>query len=218
MADVARLGGGFAQSPSRPQATAEALLQAARPGSREARLTVVGGPPGVGKSAVVERLVQLVPQSFWIDKDLTAGDFILQAAHREGVAVEGAYGTDQYWEALRPCEYAGPMALACANLQGRRQVFIAGGWGPELGLSALWVELRARIAPAALQVYHLDPPPLEVWRARMAKRGSRSDAPWFDQMAAALGTLPVWKGAQRIATDRPLAEVVQDLLGRLQAT
>ncbi|NKB67018.1 MAG: hypothetical protein GKR89_08155 [Candidatus Latescibacteria bacterium] len=215
VADVARLGGGFAQSASRPQATAEAVLRVARPGAKDARLIVVGGPPGVGKSAVVARLVQHLPQAMWIDKDLTASDFILQAAHCQGVGPEGAYGTDQYWQTLRPCEYAGPVALACANLLGRRQVFVVGGWGPELGLADLWENLAARIAPAALHVFHLDPPPPPVWRARLAQRGSRSDMPWFEQMAAALGGLPVWSGAARIETDRPLARVVQDLLERL---
>ena len=216
MTDVAQLGGGYAESRPDPHPTVAAVLAAARPGAPEAHLIILGGPPGVGKSAVAARLVELVPHSFWIDKDAIAAGFILQAARDRQQPLSAAYGTDHYWSTLRPLEYAGPMALASANLIGTRQVFLVGGWGPELSIRHLWTGLRDRIAPARLSVIHLDPPPLEVWRARMASRGSRSDSPWFEQFAAALTRLPVWEEAARISTHPPLDQVLQAVLRILE--
>ena len=79
----------------------------------------------------------------------------------------------------------------------------------------LWKSLAANIAPAALRVLHLDPPPLDIWRARMASRGSRADASYFANLARDLGSLPVWTGAVRIPTDGPLHTVVQRALNAL---
>jgi hypothetical protein len=212
---AARLGGGYAESRPEPGPTAEALLRAARPGEAGSCLALIAGPPGVGKSALAARLVELVPNSFWIDKDTAAAGFVLQAARDAGHPEDRAYGTPQYWQVLRPLEYAGPLALACANLVGRRLVLLSGGWGPELILPSLWENLEALLAPARLRVLHLDAPPLETWRARMAGRGSRSDSPWFENFAAALTRLPVWEGALRLATDRPVHDLVQDALRAL---
>jgi len=188
------------------------VLQAARPGSPDAHLIVIAGPPGVGKSAATARLVALLPNSFWLDKDTTASEFILQAARDRGLPESAAYGQEHYHRHLRPCEYAGPTAQACANLVGNRRVLLIGGWGPELAVDRLWTGLRERIAPSHLTVVHLDAPPLEAWRSRMAARGSRSDSPWFEEFAHKVTSQPVWQGAARIPTDRPLFRVVQAIL------
>ncbi len=214
MTDVAQLGGGYADSRPDPHPTVQAVLEAARSGSAHAHLAVLCGPPGVGKSAAAAQLVGHIPHSLWIDKDVTAAGFVLQAARDQGQPTSAAYGTDHYWAALRPLEYAGPTALACANLIGTRLVFLVGGWGPELSVAHLWTGLRARIAPARLSVIHLDAPPLEIWRGRMAARGSRGDSPYFENLAAAT-KLPVWEGAMRISTNQPLNAVTQAVLQAL---
>ncbi|MCC7262870.1 MAG: hypothetical protein IT369_10145 [Candidatus Latescibacteria bacterium] len=210
MTEVSRLGGGYAESRPDPGPTVEALLRVVRPGAAGACLGIIAGPPGVGKSALAARLLTLAPRSFWIDKDFTAAGFVLAAARQAGQPETSAYGTPAYWENLRPLEYAGPLSLACANLVGDRLVLLSGGWGPELAVPALWEGLREGLAPARLRVLHLDAPPLEVWRARMAGRGSRSDSPWFEHFAATLTRLPVWQGAMRLGTDRPIDAVAAE--------
>ena len=67
MTDVSDLGGGYADSLPDPAPTIEAVHRAARPGTPDAHLAIVAGPPGVGKSAVAARLVELVPNAFWLD-------------------------------------------------------------------------------------------------------------------------------------------------------
>ena len=116
---------------------------------------------------------------------------------------------------MRPIEYAGPLSTACSNLVGTRQILLVGGFGPELGKNTLWEQLIEKIAPAALRVVHLDPPPIETWRARMVQRGSRADSPYFEHLAESLGALPVWSGATRIDTDAPLHCVVKRTLDAL---
>ena len=69
MTDVAHLGGGYAESAPDPGPTIAALLQAARPGSPSSRLVILGGPPGVGKTAVAQTLLALCPNTFLLDKD-----------------------------------------------------------------------------------------------------------------------------------------------------
>jgi hypothetical protein len=44
----------------------------------------------------------------------------------------------------------------------------------------------------------------------MASRGSRSDSPWFEHFAATLTRLPVWQGATRLGTDRPIDAVAAE--------
>ena len=209
------LGGGYAESTPDPGPTVQALLKAARSGAPSARLIILAGPPGVGKTAVAQTLLPLRPNTFLIDKDQTAAGFIFAAAAQRGDEPSAAYGTPHYWQTLRPLEYAGPLATACTNLVGTRQILLVGGFGPELGVDALWTDLHAKIAPAALQVLHLDPPPLATWRARMAQRGSRTDDPYFANLTQVLGKLPVWSGATRIDTDAPLHGVVQRTLDTL---
>jgi len=213
--DVSHLGGGYGESTPDPGPTVQALLQAARPGAPSARLIILAGPPGVGKTAVAQALLPLLPNTFLIDKDQTAAGFVLAAAAQQGDQPSTAYGTPHYWQKLRPLEYAGPLATACANLVGTRQILLVGGFGPELGVDTLWTDLRTKIAPTTLQILHLDPPPLATWRARIAQRGSRTDAPYFANLAQALGQLPVWSGATRIDTDAPLHMVVQRTLDAL---
>lgn len=215
MSDAAQLGGGYAESQPRPKATAVAVLQAAQPGANTARLVLISGPPGVGKSTVAARLLKLMPHAIWLDKDDTAAGFILAAAHQNGIAPQAAYGTDHYWDHLRPLEYAGPFTVACANLVGHRTVLLSGGWGPELAHADLWPQLSTAIAPTPLVVIHLDAPPLSTWRQRLAARGSRTDSPWFEQFAQTLTQLPVWTGANRINTDQPIHQVTQDILNIL---
>lgn len=217
MTDSAHLGGGYATAQTDPHPTAKAVLEAARTGSPHARLIVVAGPPGVGKSTVAAQLSRLLPETVCIDKDLTAGGFILEAATLRGDGADNAYAAPHYWQKLRPLEYAGPTTSACGNLVGRRQVLLVGGWGPELSLDTLWDGLRQRIAPAQLCVLHLDAPAREIWRARLAERGSRCDLPYFEQLATHTGALPVWSGAVRIATDVPLHAVVQRALNALKS-
>ena len=148
-APVSRLGGGYAES--RPDAgpTVRAVLEAAAPGAPGSRLVVVAGPPGVGKTALVARLLPVVPGSVCVDKDAAAGPFVLEAARQDGVPGAGAYGTDRYWQRLRPLEYSGAVATACANLVGRRVVFLAGGWGPELACPSLWPAWPRRGSPSS---------------------------------------------------------------------
>ena len=222
MAEISELGGGYAQSQADPAPTVAALLAAVRPGSPGAQLVVVAGPPGVGKSSVCERLLELVPNSFLVDKDCTAGGFILEASRAAGEPADSAYGTERYWHSLRPLEYAGALSVAGANLVGRRIVFLGGGWGPELSVPALWVGLREGLAPSRLTVIHLDAPPVAEWHRRMACRGTRSDrarlddSDSFDDFAAAVTRFEVWEGATRLSTDLPLHEVVQSALATLE--
>ena len=176
---------------------------------------VLAGPPGVGKSAVGARLLELVPNSLCIDKDWTAAGFILAAAREAGLSERDAYGTEHYWKELRPLEYAGAVSTACANLVGTRTVIVVGGWGPELGVDRLWTGLRQRLSPAGLVLVHLDAPSPEAWRHRLSARGSRSDSPWFERFSRAVTAGPVWEQALRIATDGPLHEVVDAVLAAL---
>ena len=215
MTDIAKLGGGYADSTPDAKPTAEALRAAARPGASSARLVIIGGPPGVGKTAVASALLPLLPNTFLIDKDQTAGGFILTAAAQRGDPPAAAYGTLHYRQQLRPLEYAGPLTTACSNLVGTRQILLVGGFGPELGENDLWPSLGKKIAPATLRVLHLDPPPLETWRARMTGRGSPCDSPYFENLVQALSALPVWSGATCIHTDAPLYSVVQRTLDTL---
>lgn len=216
--DSSRLGGGYAESRHHPGPTVEAVLAAATAGEACSRLVVLAGPPGVGKTAVGARLLELLPNSFCVDKDWTASGFILAAAQTAGQTEAEAYGTDRYWRELRPLEYAGALGTACANLVGTRTVFTIGGWGPELGVDRLWTGLRERLFPAGLTVVHLEAPGLDTWRRRLAARGSRVDSPWFETFAEVVTSVPVWDGAIRVPTDRPLHEVVASVLASLPET
>ncbi|MFC1527003.1 hypothetical protein ACFL6X_09375 [Candidatus Latescibacterota bacterium] len=215
MTDVSRLGGGYAESAPDAEPTARAVLAAATPGSSDARLVVVAGPPGVGKSAVASAIAGLLPNCCVVDKDWAAAGFILEAARSQGGEESSAYGTPYYWQRLRPHEYGGATATACANLVGTRTVFLVGGWGPELSRSWLWEELRERLDPSQLIVLHLDAPPGELWRQRLAARGSRADQPWFDAFARAVTAHSVWPGALRLVTESPLHIVVQAAMAAL---
>ena len=147
MTDASSLGGGYAESRPRPLPTVEAVLRAATPGSAAARLAVIAGAPGSGKSRLAEALQRVLPGSFVVDKDWCSGPFILEIARQTATPPEEAYGTDLYWERLRPLEYGTAVASACANLVGARTVFLVGGWGPELGVEHLWTSLRGHNRP-----------------------------------------------------------------------
>ncbi len=215
MTDSARLGGGYATAKLNPRPTADALRAAALPGSPHARLIVLAGPPGVGKSCLAQALIELIPESLLIDKDHTAGGFVLEAAVLRGDDADRAYAAEHYWEKLRPIEYAGPLRQACINLVGRRSVILVGGWGPELGVAALWTDLQERLSPSRLCVLHLDPPPLDTWCARLSARDSRCDRPYVEQLARHIGQLPVWHQAKRIAAEGSIETVVQRALNAL---
>ncbi len=215
MTDSADLGGGYAESDPDPQPTVAAVLAAASSGSATAHLVIVAGPPGVGKSTAANAILRHLPNSFVVEKDLTASGFVLQAARDRDEPTSGAYGTEHYWQNLRPLEYAGATALACANLAGTRTVLLVGGWGPELGVCHLWSDLETAVAPARLSVVHLNAPPLETWRQRMASRGSRADSPWFETFCAAVAELPVWPRAHRISTDQSPAAITGQILAAL---
>ena len=212
MLDSSLLGGGYAESEPDPGPTVEAVLAAAQSGSSSSQLVVLCGPPGVGKSAAASRILQYLPHCFLVEKDITASGFILLAAEDRKESSSNAYGTAHYWAELRPREYAGATALACANLIGNRSVLLVGGWGPELSVPRLWTELQTSLAPSRLTVLHMDPPPLDVWRTRLSERGSRSDPASFDAFAAAVTAHTVWEGAVRISTDQPLNRVVEDIM------
>ena len=64
MTTSAQLGGGYSQSQPAPQPTIEAVLEAATPGSFAARLIIIGGPPGVGKTTLMAGLKKLLPEAF----------------------------------------------------------------------------------------------------------------------------------------------------------
>ena len=209
MNDSAHLGGGYASASPDPQPTAQALLAAARSGDAAARLIVLAGPPGVGKSSVAKVLVNLMPETLLLDKDYTASGFILEAADLRGDSPKRPYGSTYYWQKMRPLEYSGPLRLACENLVGRRQILLVGGWGPELGMDDLWNEIQQRISPSELIVLHLNAPERKIWRARLAGRGSRYESPYFEQLAAHTGNLPVWSGATCLSTSGSLADVAQ---------
>jgi hypothetical protein len=214
---TAHLGGGYADRLPDPRPTAAAVLAAAQPGDPGAHLVVLCGPPGVGKSTVAAQLLRSIGTAVLVDKDLTAAGFILQAAAGRGLDSQAAYGSDEYHTVLRPLEYSGAMAQACANLVGDRLVLLCGGWGPELALEYLWTNLAAKVHPARFSVVHLEAPPLEQWRQRLGGRGSRSDSPWFEAFAAAVTALPVWSGAIRIASAPPAhrtAAAIAQALGR----
>lgn len=212
MTDVASLGGGYMAGASDPAPTVSAVLDAAAPGADGARLVVIAGPPGVGKTTLARGLCEYVPQSLMIDKDWAAGGFILQAARQAGDDLNKAYGRDEYWQHLRPLEYAGAMTTAAANLLGRRTVLLTGGWGPELGVARLWTGLMERLAPSRMLVLHLDAPPRDLWRHRMAARGSRSDEPWFSQFTRAVTAGAVWSGAHHLSSSGPASNVLQEAL------
>ena len=214
--DVSRLGGGYAAAAADPAPTVAALRQAARPGSAAARLVILGGPPGVGKSTLGARLLELVPGSLHLDKDWTAAGFVLNAARQSGLDETRAYGTPLYWSTLRPEEYAGALRAACANLVGRRVVLLIGGFGPELAVPALWPDLTERVAPSRLTVLHLDPPPPEVWRARLEQRGTRFDGPGeFARFAGAVCRFDVWEGAVRLDSTLSAPGLAQEALSHL---
>ena len=212
---TSQLGGGYTESNPDPGPTVEAVLAAATAGAPSSHLVILAGPPGVGKSTVSSGLLELLPGTFCVDKDVTASGFILEAAASAGLPSSEAYGTKRYWRELRPREYAGAVGLACANLVGTRIVLAVGGWGPELGVERLWIGLEERVAPARLTVTHLDPPELERWRQRMAARGSRTDSPWFEHFCEAVTAAAVWSGAVHVPTGGPLNQVVEDVLAVL---
>ena len=58
--DSSQLGGGYAESHHDPGPTVEAVLAAATAGEACSHLVVLAGPPGVGKSAVGVRLLDLL--------------------------------------------------------------------------------------------------------------------------------------------------------------
>ena len=206
------LGGGYVDSRFDPVPTVNAVLGAAVPGAAGALLVILAGPPAAGKSAVAERLLELVPNSVAIEKDTAAAGFILQASRAAGRAEDSAYGSEEYWARLRPLEYAGATAQACQNLVGRRVVLLVGGWGPELAVEELWSQLAANIAPASMLVVHLNAPDLDTWRQRLTARGSRSDSPWFENFARKTTASAVWSGARTIDTNRSLSQVVEAVI------
>ncbi len=215
--DVSRLGGGYAGSVADPVPTVTALLEAAHPGSRAAQLVILAGPPGTGKSTLGGGLLRVIPESLHLDKDCTAAGFILDAAKEAGIDESQAYGSAHYWTTLRPLEYGGALQVACANLVGRRVVLVSGGWGPELSVTELWEGLSSSIAPSRLTVLHLEPPPLDVWRARLERRGTRLGGEAdFARFAAAVCQFDVWNEAIRLDAALTPNALVQSALSHLQ--
>ena len=82
----------------------------------------------MGKSPLGSLLVRKTPKSLDLDKDLTAGGFVLKAASVNDQPSHNAYSSDYYWKHLQPIAYAGPMAVACENLVNQRRVLLIGGW------------------------------------------------------------------------------------------
>ena len=214
MTGSAHLGGGYVDSEPDVGPTLKAVLAAAVPGDPEARLVILAGPPGSGKSALASQLLQRLPGAVYIDKDWVAGGFILEAASSDGAA-STAYGSQRYWQRLRPLEYGGAVTSACAHLVGRRTILLVGGWGPELADFNFWPKLAAAVAPASMQVIHLNAPKTAVWQGRMRARGSRADSPWFDEFARQLTATAVWPKAHRLSTDGTIHDVVQRALAVL---
>lgn len=210
----AHLGGGYTDTEPNAGPTLKAVLAAASSGDQASRLILVAGPPGSGKSTLASHLLTCLPGAVCIDKDWTAGGFVLEAAAQDGNA-SAAYGSLRYWQRLRPLEYSGAVTSACAHLVGRRIVFLCGGWGPELAEVDFWPRFADAIAPASFDVLHLDAPDLETWRARLQARGSRTDSPWFENFARHVTAAPVWPRAQRLDTEKPIHTVVQAALNAL---
>lgn len=216
MTGSAHLGGGYVDSDPDVGPTLKAVLAAATPGDPEARLVVLAGPPCSGKSTLARRMLRHLPGAVCIDKDWVAGGFILAAARCDGDG-DGttAYGSARYWQDLRPLEYGGAVTSACAHLVGRRTVFLAGGWGPELANFDFWPDLERAVAPASLDVIHLDAPATDVWQTRMRARGSRADSPWFESFSRTFTATAVWPRAHRVSTDGTIHDVLRDALAIL---
>ena len=215
--DVSRLGGGYAGSVADPVPTVTALLEAAHAGSKASRLVILAGPPGTGKSTLGDGLLRVIPESLHLDKDCTAAGFILDAAKDSGIDANQAYGSSHYWTTLRPLEYGGALRVACANLVGRRVVLVSGGWGPELSVTQRWEGLSASIAPSRLTVLHLDPPPPEVWRARLVRRGTQLGGEAdFARFAAAVCQFDIWNEAIHLDAALTPNALVQSALSRLE--
>ena len=216
MTDVAHLGGGYAASAPDPGPTVTALL-ASRPPRQP-----IFPPRGLGRAARRWQNSRRPSSSRAQPQHLSSSTKtkrprVLSSKRPHCGATRPTRLTARRTTGknLRPLEYASALSAACTNLVGTRQALLVGGFGPELGVDSLWEGLAASIAPATLCVLHLDPPPLDIWRARMAGRGSRADASYFTHLAQALGNLPVWAGAVRIPTDGPLEAVVQRALDAL---
>ena len=60
MSDSARLGGGYASASPDPRPTAQALLASVSSGDASARLVVLAGPPGVGKTELAKTTALLL--------------------------------------------------------------------------------------------------------------------------------------------------------------
>ena len=203
MNDASALGGGYVNSKPNPMPTIKTVLKVAKSGSVGAQLIIIAGPPCVGKSLLGSLLVRKIPESLVLDKDLTAGGFILQAASANGQPSHNAYSSDYYWKHLRPIEYAGPMAVACENLVNQRRVLLVGGWAPELGVATFCNDLEKLIEPSRLIVIYLNPPDINEWQQRLKNRGSQSDSEYVNTLVRTMGNLPIWSKAIRLSSMLP---------------
>ena len=115
MNDVSALGGRCVNSKPDTMPTIKTVLKVAKSGSVGVQLIIIAGPPCVGKSLLGSLLVRKIPESLVLDKEFTAGGFILKAASVNDQPSHNAYSSDYYWKQLRSIEYAGHLAVACEN-------------------------------------------------------------------------------------------------------